>query len=175
MLSILELALKYAPELADLLKGEKAGEVAARALEKATGARETRELTGAEEQAFRMALLGAEGELRKLAYRDIAGARRRDLEVRRLNGGENVRANLMILGDVLGLLACLAAMVYTTWLGVDSGGEASPAIMALNGPLGMLTQQFAICLRDAHQFEFGSSRGSRLKDEKELLKGGENG
>jgi hypothetical protein len=35
--------------------------------------------------------------------------------------------------------------------------------MALNGPLGMLTQQFGLSLRDAHQYEFGSSRGSETK------------
>jgi hypothetical protein len=56
-------------------------------------------------------------------------------------------------------------MVFVTWLGVTKGGDVNPLIMALNGPLGMLTQQFANGLRDAHQFEFGSSRGSAEKTE----------
>lgn len=74
----------------------------------------------------------------------------------------------MIVGDVVGMLACLGAMVYITFLGVtgSAGGDTSQVmIMALNGPLGMLTQQFANGLRDAHQFEFGSSRGSQEKNE----------
>lgn len=87
----------------------------------------------------------------------------------RAGGYENRRADLMIIGDVVGLLACLVAMLYITWLGVNGGesGTANPTIMAINGPLGMLTQQFANGLRDAHQFEFGSSRGSKEKDMKD--------
>ena len=97
---------------------------------------------------------------------DLSDARKRDLAVRQVSGGGNTRANLMIIGDVIGLLSCLAAMVYMTWLGVHNAatGEGSPLIMAINGPLGMLTQQFGISLRDAHQFEFGSSRGSEAKN-----------
>lgn len=115
---------------------------------------------------FRETIATNEADLDKAYLADVQSARSRDLELRRL-GSSNSRANWMILGDVIGLLACLAAMVYTTWLGVqgaNGSNDVSPIIMALNGPLGMLTQQFANGLRDAHQFEFGSSRGSREKD-----------
>lgn len=104
-------------------------------------------------------------DLDKAYLGDRQDARDRDLEMRKA-GYENKRADLMILGDIVGLLACLGAMLYITWLGVSGGesGQANPIIMAINGPLGMLTQQFANGLRDAHQFEFGSSRGSKEKD-----------
>lgn len=115
--------------------------------------------------AYRLAVLAAEGELEALFLADRQDARRRDIEMHRL-GYSNRRADLMIAGDVVGLLACLSAMVYVTWLGVQgaAGGDVNPIIMALNGPLGMLTQQFANGLSDAHKFEFGSSRGSKEKD-----------
>ena len=80
-------------------------------------------------------------------------------------GRTTKRADLMIIGDGVGMLACLSAMVYVTWLDVTKGGDVNPLMMALNGPLGMLTQQFANGLRDAHQFEFGSNRGSAEKTE----------
>lgn len=122
-------------------------------------------------QQFNLAVIAADEELEKAALADIQDARRRDLEVRRQSGGSNSRANWMIVGDVVGLLSCLIAMVYITWLGVGAdGNEAQPIVMAINGPLGMLTQQFANGLRDAHQFEFGSSRGSKEKDELLLTK-----
>lgn len=122
---------------------------------------------------FRQAMAENEADLDKAYLADVQSARARDLELAKL-GQSNTRANWMILGDVIGLLACLAAMVYTTWLGVqgaNGSNDVSPIIMALNGPLGMLTQQFANGLRDAHQFEFGSSRGSKEKDEALLRKG----
>ncbi|WP_020675278.1 hypothetical protein [Geopsychrobacter electrodiphilus] len=110
-------------------------------------------------------------ELDKAYLGDRQDARERD-EKMRASGYQNKRADLMIVGDVVGLLACLGAMLYITWLGVHGGanGQANPIIMAINGPLGMLTQQFANGLRDAHQFEFGSSRGSKEKDAK-MVKG----
>jgi hypothetical protein len=100
-------------------------------------------------------------EHHKLDNQDIQSARARSMTP----GFDNSRANWMIAGDILGLLSCLCAMLYLTWLGIGAGGGgANPIIMAANGPLGMLTQQFANGLRDAHQFEFGSSRGSKAKD-----------
>ena len=104
----------------------------------------------------------------QVAFSNTQGARDRDIEVRKTSDNkDNSRANWMIIGDIIGMLACLAAMIYLTWLGVTGGstGEVSPIVMAANGPLGMLTQQFANGLRDAHNFEFGSSRGSKEKDD----------
>jgi hypothetical protein len=113
---------------------------------------------------FKMAVMANENELEKAFLADRQDARRRDVELHK-SGFKNDRATWMIVGDVVGMLACLGAMVYVTWLGVTKGGDVNPLIMALNGPLGMLTQQFANGLRDAHQFEFGTSRGSERKTE----------
>lgn len=114
-------------------------------------------------------------EERRTDTADIQDARDRDVEIRKQDPNHtNTRANLMIVGDVLGMLACLIAMVYVTWLGVTGGskGAVQPIVMAINGPLGMLTQQFANGLRDAHNFEFGSSRGSKEKTEALTILGG---
>ena len=167
--SILSTVLKYAPEMLDLIKGAPAEQVAGRALRKVTGADGGEGLARLNanpelQLAFAKELGSQRALLEQLALADRRGARSRDLKVRALAGGENHRADMMIIGDVIGLLACLGAMVYVSFLGLEAK-DASPILMALNGPLGMLTQQFAICLRDAHQFEFGSSRGSRIKDE----------
>lgn len=114
---------------------------------------------------FKTAVMANEAELEKAYLADRQDARSRDLKLHQA-GFSNDRATWMIVGDVVGMLACLIAMVYSTYLGIHApdGGDANPLIMALNGPLGMLTQQFANGLRDAHQFEFGSSRGSQNKD-----------
>lgn len=115
---------------------------------------------------FKMAVMAKETDLEKSYLADRQDARARDVKLRQA-GFANDRATWMIVGDVVGMLACLIAMVYCTYLGIHApeGGDANPLIMALNGPLGMLTQQFANGLRDAHQFEFGSSRGSQDKNE----------
>lgn len=62
------------------------------------------------------------------------------------------RKNAMILGDVLGLITCIAVLVYAP----DLPGE-------VRGIIGTVAGFFGIGLRDAHQFEFGSSRDSREK------------
>lgn len=106
-------------------------------------------------QKFRVAVLEADTDLEKAFLADRAGARERDIEVRKLTGGVNTRANLMILGDVVGLLACLGVLLFFR---KDIPGEAVGIIATVAGV-------FAACLRDAHQFEFGSSRGSKDKDD----------
>lgn len=64
------------------------------------------------------------------------------------------RASLMILLDVVGLIACLALLTF--WR-KEIPGEVL-------GLISTIASVFGLCLRDAHQFEFGSSRGSREKD-----------
>jgi len=67
----------------------------------------------------------------------------------------NVRADVMVALDVIGLVACLLVLcLFRTSL----PGEAVGIISTIAGI-------FGACLRDAHQFEFGSSRGSKDKDE----------
>ena len=64
------------------------------------------------------------------------------------------RADIMVIGAVLGLIACLASLVFFRQ---GLPGEAVGIIATVAGV-------FGACLRDAFQFEFGSSRGSREKD-----------
>lgn len=104
---------------------------------------------------FNLAVLAADTELEKLFLADRQDARRRDIEVRKLSGGKNKRADLMIICDWLGLVACLVVLAFFR---KDIPGE----VVAL---LSTIASIFGLCLRDAHQFEFGSSRGSRDKDE----------
>lgn len=72
--------------------------------------------------------------------------------------GKNKRLNLMVIGAVLGLVFCL--FVLTTYKS-DLSGEVIGIISTISGI-------FGACLKDAYSFEFGSSRGSKDKDDKIL-------
>ncbi len=104
---------------------------------------------------FQVELLQVDAELERLHLADRQDARARDLEVRKLNAGKNDRADAMILGAVVGLIACLVVLVFFR---KDIPGEAVGIISTIAGI-------FGACLRDAFQFEFGSSRGSKQKDD----------
>jgi len=106
-------------------------------------------------QQFNLAVLSASTELDKAYLADRQGARTRDVEVRKLTGGSNTRADVMILGAVAGLLACLGTLVFFR---KEIPGEVVGIVATIAGI-------FGACLRDAFQFEFGSSRGSKDKDE----------
>ena len=69
---------------------------------------------------------------------------------------KNKRLNLMVIGAALGLVFCL--MVLTTYKG-DLPGEVVGIISTVSGI-------FGTCLKDAYSFEFGSSRGSKDKDDR---------
>ncbi|GCL64348.1 hypothetical protein [Pseudaquabacterium pictum] len=66
----------------------------------------------------------------------------------------DTRANVLAIGAVAVLIACLG--VLTVWR-KEIPGEVVGVISTVAGIAGA-------CLRDAFQFEFGSSRGSREKD-----------
>ena len=95
-----------------------------------------------------------EAELDKSFLADRQSARTRDVDLARL-GNKNERANYMIVGDIIGLVACLLILVFFR---KDLPGEVVGIVSMIGGI-------FGACLRDAHQFEFGSSRGSKEKDE----------
>ena len=104
-------------------------------------------------QTFNLAVLGADKELELAYLADRQSARQRDVAF--LNAGRtNVRADAMVLFDVIGLIACL---VVLTFFRKEIPGEVV-------GLLSTIAGIFGLCLRDAHQFEFGSSRSSRDKD-----------
>jgi hypothetical protein len=105
-------------------------------------------------QEFNLAILKMDGELEQACLADRKDARTRDVEVRRLNGGDNRRADIMVAAAALGLISCLLTLIFFR---KEIPGEAVGIISTIGGI-------FGACLRDAFQFEFGSSRGSREKD-----------
>lgn len=92
-----------------------------------------------------------DAELEKAYLADRQDARKRDVSLAQA-GFTNSRANLMILGDVVGLVVCIWVLVHFPEL----PGEVRGIISTIAGV-------FGLGLRDAHQFEFGSSRGSEQK------------
>lgn len=103
---------------------------------------------------FNLAVLAADTELEKAALADRDSARDRDVEIRKLNGGENLRADVMVAAAAIGLIACLLTLIFFRG---QIPGEAVGIISTIAGI-------FGACLKDAYQFEFGSSRGSKHKD-----------
>lgn len=68
--------------------------------------------------------------------------------------GRNKRLGVMVISAVLGLLICLLILAFA-----KQSGEVVGIISTVAGI-------FGACLKDAYSFEFGSSRGSREKDER---------
>lgn len=159
----LEIAKFALPEAVKWLSGsEKAGEVAEQVVDLA------RQVTGTVDMPLdsTMSALKADPnkvlELRaqfaqieaqlEMAYlEDRKDARKRDVAFVE-KGMPNIRANMMILGDVVGLVVCILVLVKFPEL----PGEVRGIISTIAGV-------FGLGLRDAHQFEFGSSRGSEQK------------
>ena len=102
---------------------------------------------------FKTAVMANDADLEKAYLADRQDARARDVEIANL-GRRNVRADIMVLLDVLGLIACLVVLCFFR---EKIPGEAI-------GLISTIAATFGLCLRDAHQFEFGSSRSSHNKD-----------
>lgn len=110
-------------------------------------------------------LLDHEHRMTQSADADRDGARKRDIALLQA-GKANIRANWMIVLDVVGLLACLAGMIGLGWFKATYPDAITEGVFgALLAQLSTMASFFGLGLRDAHQFEFGSSRGSRDKDE----------
>lgn len=105
-------------------------------------------------QQFNLAMLAADKDLETAHLADRQNARERDVQIVKA-GRYNVRADIMVLLDVLGLLACLVVLIFFR---KQIPGEVV-------GLLSTIASIFGLCLRDAHQFEFGSSRQSKDKDD----------
>jgi len=103
---------------------------------------------------FRQALAEIELEMERAYLADRQDARGRDVAYVQA-GRRNLRADVMVALDALGLIVCLVVLaLYSDRL----AGEAIALISTV-------ASIFGLCLRDAHQFEFGSSRGSAEKTE----------
>lgn len=93
--------------------------------------------------------------MEKLRYDDIGDARARDAKIVMATGHTNERANLMVAMAAFGLIACLVVLVFFR-------KEIPPEALGL---ITTIASIFGLCLRDAYQFEFGSSRGSKDANE----------
>lgn len=107
----------------------------------------------AAQMAFRRAVLDSETELDKAYLVDRQDARSRDGKLIQA-GRHNWRSDILALLAVGGLVLC----VYFIATYAEMPERAVNAIMFIAGVL-------ASAVKDVYGFEFGSSRGSRDKDE----------
>lgn len=103
---------------------------------------------------FEEKVTAMETEIELSLLHDRQEARKREFNLIQ-NGRVSYRADVMVFSAVFGLGVCLASLgLY----GNKLPGEAVGIISTVAGI-------FGACLKDAYAFEFGSSRGSRQKDE----------
>lgn len=155
---------QYAPQI---LRFFGAGQEAAAVAEKVVGIAQS--VTGAEtpelalermreheslQHRFSMATLAQDGELERAFLADRQDARKRDIALAQM-GMRNYRADIMVAVDAIGLVVCLVVLAFYR---SNLPGEAVTLISTIAGI-------FGLCLRDAHQYEFGSSRGSAIKSQ----------
>lgn len=153
---------QFAPSIARWLGGENAEKVATTVVDIA------KNLTGQEDSLimiqmlrenpglvieFQRAAIQLESEFEFMYLRDRQDARARDVAVTQA-GRINIRADIMVLCAAGGLISCLVSL---SWYCDNLPGEAVGIISTVAGI-------FGACLKDAYAFEFGSSRGSKIKD-----------
>ncbi len=90
----------------------------------------------------------------KAELADVASARARDVALAQA-GKPNKRADIMVASAAIGLISCLAVLV------LYRDKVPSEAV----GIISTIAGLFGGCLNSAFNFEFGSSRTSRSKDE----------
>lgn len=154
---------QFAPQVIRWITGsDKAGDAAAKVVEVAeavTGRSGTEAVDALRADPalviqFRTSLLQIEADLDKAYLADRADARKRDVALAQA-GRNNRRADVMIIGAVVGLLACLFVLVRFQ-------GQVPGEVVGIVSTVAGL---FGACLRDAFQYEFGSSRGSADKSD----------
>lgn len=103
---------------------------------------------------FHKAILASKRDIELAILQDKENARQRDIAIMN-SGRKNKRADIMVVAAAFGLVTCLLAIIlYEDHL----PGEAVGIISTVAGIFGS-------CLKDAYNFEFGSSRGSKEKDQ----------
>lgn len=102
---------------------------------------------------FKNEITKSEKEIELAIIKDKENARNRDIAIINM-GMRNKRADIMVVAAALGLVICLGAI---TFFQDKLPGEAVGIISTIAGIFGS-------CLKDAYNFEFGSSRGSKEKD-----------
>jgi hypothetical protein len=175
LLSLIPLLAGVAPTLVALLTGsDRAGRIAESAaaiVGEVTGV-PVRSAADAAEAAEALADPTTRAELqRRLAeleaaevaqlLEDRADARARDVAVRRLNGGENRQTEQLVWVIVVLLVATLGANVAIGVWAQEGGPHLTAAVGLLGTAAGFLLRGLSSVL----DFHFGSSVGSRGKDD----------
>ncbi|GHS90772.1 hypothetical protein AGMMS49949_00160 [Alphaproteobacteria bacterium] len=154
--------VEFAPRLAKWLSGKNAESAAEQAVHLAKTVTKTATLPEALQalaadegvaQDFRREVFKMEVEFEVALLEDRQRARERDLDFLRA-GHANHRADLMVIAAAAGLVMCLLSLAFYSEV---LPGEAVGIISTIAGIFGG-------CLKDAFAFEFGSSRGSKMKD-----------
>lgn len=153
----------FAPIIARWLGGEQAQDVATKVVDIAQRVTGTLDPVEAIKRLqdntdmvreFQRAIIQVEAEIELAVMKDRQDARLRDVAL--VNAGRsNVRADVMVIAAATGLILCLASLAYFSH---ELPGEAVGIISTIAGI-------FGACLKDAYTFEFGSSRGSKEKDD----------
>ena len=153
---------QYAPSIIKWLSGsEKAEEAAQKVIDVArvvTGKDDASEAVEAIRadpavlMQFRQAMANIEADMDRAYLADRQNARGRDVAFVQA-GRWNIRADLLALMSVTGLIVCV-------WFVARDSSLPERAVNAIMFVAGTL----AACVRDVFAFEFGSSRGSREKD-----------
>jgi hypothetical protein len=155
---------EFAPIIAKWIGGEKSEKVAAQVVDTA------KRITGEKEEPsiirslsshpdvllkFQKEMLQLYKSLEHTEYEDRHSARSRDLAFFQA-GRRNLRADIMVICAAGGLGLCLVSLAFFKG---SLPGEAVGIISTVAGIFGS-------CLKDAYAFEFGSSRGSKEKDDR---------
>jgi hypothetical protein len=153
----------FAPIIARWLGGGQAQEVAAKVVDIAQQVTGTLDPVEAIQRLqedtdlvreFQKSIIQVEAEVELAVLKDRQDARLRDVAL--INAGRsNIRADVMVIAAALGLILCLASLAYFS--------EALPGEAV--GIISTIAGIFGACLKDAYTFEFGSSRGSKDKDQ----------
>jgi hypothetical protein len=165
-ISIIQAALalaQFTPKIAKWLSGTKAESISQRIVDIAKSITHTTDESQAIEilksdknmyALFQQALINSEREIELAIIKDKENARKRDIAI--INAGKrNKRADIMVVCAALGLISCLMIICVFRY---ELPGEVVGIISTIAGIFGS-------CLKDAYNFEFGSSRGSKEKDQ----------
>lgn len=154
---------EFAPMIARWLGGENAENIASDVITTAKKITKTNDPYEAVQKLqkdpllvleFQRAILKQEADLEAAFLHDKQNARQRDMAY--LHAGfKNTRADVMVCAAATGLIMCLVALGFYS---DNLPGEAVGIISTVAGI-------FGACLKDAYAFEFGSSRGSKEKDQ----------
>lgn len=112
---------------------------------------------------FRTSVLQVEADLDKAYLADRADARAREVALAQA-GQRNTRADMMVRWAAIGTAGGFFAMVILGVLKARYPDGINEGVFgALLAQIATITSFFGLCLRDAYQYEFGSSRGSADK------------